>query len=210
MARAKSGFVLFLLLSVAAFAARAQDESFYVGASLGGATSGACNGIQVNVSCEDGVTSLKLFIGSQLTPNLALEAGFIPTLAKANAHAINNSTAATFASELSSSAVDVLLVPSFALGSNAFVYGKVGFYAAHTEQHNTTTTGPATCCVHISTTGQNPEQTNIGLTYGVGVGWSFTRQFSVRADWQRFLGVGGDNVREFDVDTLNLGLLYRF
>jgi OmpA-OmpF porin, OOP family len=208
MAKAKFGFVLFLLLSAAAFAARGQDSGFYVGASVSGATSGACEGIQLGVSCEDGVTSVRLFVGSQFSPNFAVEAGFTPTLAKANAHAIAGAApGSTFVSDVRSRAVDLVLVPSLPLGASASVYGKVGVYAANTEQENNFTPG-AVCCSHIQPS--KSEETNVGFTFGVGLGWNFTRQLTARADWQRYQAVGGEKVREFDVNTLNLGLLYRF
>jgi OOP family OmpA-OmpF porin len=212
MARAKSGFVLFLLLSVAAFATRAQETDFYVGASLGGATSGACDDIRLGVSCEDRVTNLKLFAGYQINPNLAFEAGYTNTLAKASAHALSSAApGTTFVSDMHSRAVDFVLVPTLPLGSSASIYAKLGLYAASTTQNSTTTPAPPPpCCVHIIPKPANVEQTNIGLTYGAGVGWSFTPRWTARADWQRFQGVGGENVREIDVDTLNVGLLYRF
>ena len=200
-----------LVLSLAAFPARAQEPGgFYAGLSIGSATSNACDGVTIGLSCSDGVTNGKIFAGFQFHPNFAIEAGLTPTLMKANASAINAFAPASFTAEISSRAVDFTLVPSAPLGSSAVVYAKVGFYAAETEQTSAVNIGPVPCCVRVVGGNNKTEESNVGLTYGVGLGWNFTRQFMVRGDYQRYQGVGGGNLKELDVDTLNLGALYRF
>jgi opacity protein-like surface antigen len=101
-------------------------------------------------------------------------------------------------------------MPSLPLGASASLYGKLGFYLANTEQTNTTVASGATCCVRVGSSGSSAEESNLGLTFGLGLAWNFTRNLAARADWQRYPAVGGDRVREVDVDMLHAGLLYRF
>ena len=45
----------------------------------------------------------------------------------------------------------------------------------------------------------------IGLTYGVGANIHFTRRWSARLEWERFVDVG-----DGDVDLGSLGMMYKF
>jgi len=48
--------------------------------------------------------------------------------------------------------------------------------------------------------------------YGVGAGYNFTKNFGVRAEWERFRIKYSDGVEEFkdNVDLLSVGVVYRF
>jgi hypothetical protein len=48
------------------------------------------------------------------------------------------------------------------------------------------------------------------LPGGIGATWSATANLSLRAEYQRFFNVGDDTKSgEFDVDVLNLSVLFR-
>jgi len=54
------------------------------------------------------------------------------------------------------------------------------------------------------------DDTNGGLTYGIGAQYDFMPQAGVRLEWQRSDNVGGNTTGETDIDVLNVGLLWRF
>ena len=76
------------------------------------------------------------------------------------------------------------------------VYGKLGGYYGKSELH--------------SSVRPSGDDTNGGLTYGVGAQYDFMRQAAARVEWQRYDNVGGNAVGETDIDVLSVGLLWKF
>ena len=54
------------------------------------------------------------------------------------------------------------------------------------------------------------KDTNTDLTFGAGVKFDMTRNVALRAEWQRYKDMGGDDTGESDMDVLSVGVLYRF
>jgi len=76
------------------------------------------------------------------------------------------------------------------------VYGKLGGYWGKSELHSSVV--------------PSGDDTNTGLTYGVGAQYDFMRQAAVRLEWQRYDNVGGNTTGQTDIDVLNVGLLWKF
>ena len=191
-------------LALAAGAAGAQERGFYAGASLGASSANACDLVELDRTCDGEATNLKVFAGYALNRNFAVEAGYINTLAKATVSSTSGqllSPATPLTADLAARAVDLLLVPSLPLGERASVYGKLGVYFANTKSSRTSGQPPATT---------HAEESNTGLTFGLGFAWDFTRRITARADWQRFNSVGGGDMSDVHVDMLHAGVLYRF
>jgi OOP family OmpA-OmpF porin len=181
-----------LALTLAAGTAAAQEAGFYLGASVGQSkvSNGGCEGASGGITCEDTDTAFKVFGGYQFNRNIALELGYSDRLAKLSASGFGTSA------EVTVSAFEIVAVPSLPLSENFSLYGKVGVYAASTEAR--------------SSFGATADDSNTGGTIGLGVAYHFNKNITARADWQRYAKVGGDNVGEADIDTLNIGLLFRF
>lgn len=173
-----------------ALPAAAQEPGFYAGISVGQSKfQDQCSGMPAGVSCDEGSNTWKLFGGYQFNPNLALELGYSNELAKAAASGFGINA------DVTASALELVAIPSYPIGEFS-LYGKLGIYAAKT-------TGS-------SNIGFTAEESNSSWTYGLGAGYSINRNFSVRAEWQRYDQVGGDNIGKADIDALNVGVLYRF
>jgi len=183
-----------LALSLAAGAAAAQDAGFYIGASVGTskAGSGGCEGVPSGISCEDSTETYKLFGGYQFNRNIAVEAGYTDRLAK-----VEVSNAFGQRADVTASAFELVAVPALPLNENFSLYAKLGVYAASSKASS-----------NVGVPGV--DDSNTGGTLGVGVAWHFNKNLTARADWQRYAKVGGDNVGEADIDTFNIGLMYRF
>ena len=173
-----------------ALPAAAQEKGWYAGLSVGNSKAGdACSNVGAGIACEDTTTAVKLIGGYQMNRNFAVELGYTPQLAKAKA------TAGGFTDEIKSSALELVAIPSYPIGDFS-LFGKLGLYVAQTDE-KTNFAGDRSA-------------SNSDLTYGVGVGYQFHRNFSARLEWQRYSKVGGGDIGTADIDALNLGLLYRF
>lgn len=146
------------LVSTAAIAAlpaqaqtRGTDWGTYVGASVGD---------------SDFDTTLKLFGGQQLTPNLGWEAGFI------NFGSRTSGNATTEAWALGASLLGVLpLSPGFS------AFGKLGAYYVDAE---------------VRTPASNASDSSVELGAGVGLRFAINPQFSLRLELETIGGQGSD------------------
>jgi OOP family OmpA-OmpF porin len=103
--------------------------------------------------------------------------------------------------EFKASAFELLAVGILPVTNEFSLYGKAGLYRGEVK---------ATASVTGLGSGSITE-TNIDLTFGVGAQYNFTRQFGVRAEWQRYMSMGDNaTIGEADVDTMSLGVIYRF
>jgi len=57
---------------------------------------------------------------------------------------------------------------------------------------------------------ESRKESNTDLTFGLGVRYDVTRNLGVRAEWQRYLDVGGGELVSADVDVFSLGFQFRF
>ena len=130
--------------------------------------------------CDEKDTAWKIFGGFQLTPTFAVELGYTD-LGEVSAPGIS----------AEATAWDLSVLAGFPIGEAFSIYGRLGGYRAETE----------------ASTGE--DDSNTGLTFGVGVGFNLSRNLGLRAEWQRYADVG-DDVDESDVDVLSIGVLWRF
>lgn len=188
---------LFALLASAMFAlpAAAQNMGFYAGAHIGQATvDELCDGVGgAGVSCEDSDTSFKILGGMQVSPNFAVEVGWI-NFGEVSVTGPGGSIIAE------STAFEIVGVGILPVAERFSVYGKLGLYRAETE---------AAVNVPAVFVG-NLDESNNDLTFGFGVRFDVSRQFTVRAEWQRYADVGGGDIGEGDIDVISLGALVRF
>mgnify|MGYP000017645340 CR=1 FL=1 len=175
----------------------------YVGASIGQSDYKIdCAGL---TTCDTKDTGYKLFGGYMFTPNLGIEGGWVD-LGKATGSgtldvAIPDGIVLVPASaELKSSGLFLAGIAAAPIGSGS-VFAKVGLSNLKTEL-NVTALG--------ASAGTSTRHTDV--FYGVGAGYNFTKNFGVRAEWERFRIKYGDGVDEFkdNVDLLSIGVTYRF
>jgi OOP family OmpA-OmpF porin len=186
---------LALALTLAAGAAAAQDAGWYLGASVGNSkiSSGGCDeggALPAGFTCEDSTSTWKIFGGYQFNRNIAVEAGYTDRLGKLEVSGLGQHA------DVTASAFEVLAVPALPVSENLSLYGKIGIYAASSDVS--------------ASSGASMTESNTGGTLGLGAAWHFNKNLTARLDWQRYGKVGGDTVGEADIDTFNIGLLYKF
>jgi OOP family OmpA-OmpF porin len=200
MARTSALAVLTLGAALFCAAARAQFDQprgFYAGASAFHSSAerwcvGASGG-----SCDDTSAAGKLLGGYQLDQTFAVEAGYA-YLGKFKASPQGGGT-----DEAKVQALDASVVATWRFGVNLAVFGRFGVYYANVRE-DTSFAG-------------NASNNNADLTFGAGVRYDLTPKLALRAEWQRYLDVGGRNVALgagigdlSSIDVFGAGFLYRF
>jgi OOP family OmpA-OmpF porin len=164
--------------------ALAQQNGFYFGAGAGTTDFDVCGslaGLGVT-SCDDKDSGFKVYAGMGISPNLAVEVGWVD-LGKATATGPGGS-ASVKADGIQAAALGILPInPRFR------VFGKAGVYA-----WDASASGP----------GGSLSDDGIDIMFGVGLAWNMAPRLDLRAEWERF-DVDGD-----DVDMLSVGVQYSF
>ena len=88
---------------------------------------------------------------------------------------------------------NVSAVGSYPVNEQFSVFGKVGLFLWDAEANDTTGGAPFSA-----------KQDGTDLSFGVGVGYHFTRNLGVRAEWEMF------KTDDADATLLSVGLLWRF
>jgi len=130
--------------------------------------------------CDDKDTAWGLFAGYRFHPNFAAELGYHDLGAASAPGATYDATA-----------WELVALGMWPIGNQFSLYGKLGGYRGEAKSAGVS-------------------ETNTDATYGLGAQWDFTRNLGVRAEWQRYPGLGGGALRKTDVDVLRVGALWRF
>ena len=193
MSKARKGLAILGVASAMAFTgpAWAQDTGFYAGLSFGQSSVDVdCTGFS---SCDDSDTAWKVFGGYQFNRNFAVEFGYTD-LGEASASAPGASATAE------STAFEVSAVGMLPLADRFSIFGRIGLHMSDTDARAT-----------LGSVSGSTSESNTGLTFGIGARYDFTKNLGVRAEWQRYADVGGDDVGgEFDVDVISIGVIWKF
>jgi OOP family OmpA-OmpF porin len=176
--------------------ALAQDtKGFYIGLGAGMSDfKDACDGISgPGVSCDDSDTATKVFGGYQFNRNFAVEVGYTD-LGKGSA-----SQTGVGSASLEASGFEILAVGIAPLNPQWSLYGKLGIFSSEVD-------------LKVSPgLGTNESESGTDLTYGFGVGWNITKNFTLRAEYQVYSDLGDENTTgEGDVNVLGVNVIFRF
>ena len=142
-----------------------------------------------NVSVDDKDTGFKLGGGYAFHRNFGVEATYVG-LGKASASAGGQTV------EFKSSGIAVVAVGMLPVTNQVTLLGRLGFIDA---------------TVKATAPGASEKSTKVRTTFGIGASYSFTPQFAVRGDFDRYSKLGDDaTTGESDVDMLSIGVVYKF
>jgi len=186
------------VVAISAVSASAAD--FYVGGSIGSSSvdtegdSFSDGGITLRVT-DKRDTGLKAFVGAQITPNLALEGGYVD-LGKVK---LSGSVLGTpFTGNIRGTGFFFDVVGQVPVAQNFALFGKLGVLAGKTK-------------VSVSVPGAgsgSDDDSGTDVKFGLGASYSFTKNFSVRGEWERFRFDAYDD--NFDADLFSVGFSYKF
>jgi len=174
--------------------ALAQHQGFYLGLGFGQSDAkDACDGAAaLGIQCDDSDTATKLLAGYRFNSNFAVEAGFAD-LGRAHFSGPGGTI------DLESSGFEMMAVGMVPLGAQAWLYGKLGLFLCDLEVKDGT-----------GVIGDFSES-GTELTYGVGLGVDFARNFAARFEYQINPDIGyAFTTGTSDVTVLGVNLLFRF
>jgi OOP family OmpA-OmpF porin len=204
-------------LLLASGLALAQQPGFYIGASLGQAkvdldvsslasdldTLGVTN---ISSSKDEKDTAWKVYGGYQFNPYIGLEGGYADFgkfKASFNGTYLGNGVKASGDGDAYAIFADV--VGHLPLMDNTLsLFGKAGFAYARTKLNASANVGG----ISVS---EGESDHNYVPKLGVGFRYNITKQFGVRAEYEKYFNVGNSNTTgESDVDMWSIGATFHF
>ena len=206
----KKVLLYLLFVPLAAFGppvlAQAPLSGFYVGGSVGGADArSVCttNWLPAGTTiggCEDKDIGWKVYGGYQFTPHWGAEIGYLDFGKQRWGVAIGGAVPATAEAEVKAWQLaftgTLPLMPGSTWSSPGFsIFGKLGLYRSDTD---------------VSAGGISASGRSTDWMWGVGAKWDFTRNLSMRIEWERLNNTGNNTVGTSDFEMLSIGAMFRF
>lgn len=185
-----------LLLSNA-FAA-SQPESWYLGAKAGWVeASGACGAHAL--SCDDDPIGSGLFVGYVVSDWLAFEAGYDHFSEFSATYPAQGAPAHSAVYESDLNGLSFVAKPYWQVNDSWSLFGKAGVMLWEME-----VTGH-----ELDSTREMTDSSSSPLL-GVGVEYSFNRNWHTTLEYQWLGQVDGDNTGSMNINAVNLGIIYQF
>jgi len=183
------------LLALGGLVAASQTaaQGFYIGGSVGKSDFDDDNAIPdliTSGSVDGSDTGFKIFGGYQFNQHFGVELAWVD-LGKAGYSGTFSGLPVT-GGTVETSGLNLSAVGILPLGSGFALFGKAGFFAWESKAKDVTGGLPF-----------SGKEDGTDLSYGVGASYDFTKNFAIRAEWERFKAVG-------DIDLLSVGIVYKF
>lgn len=202
------------ILSAAALSAFAGD--WYVIGSLGQSKDKSDSKGEIDASItaipvagltstfDDKDTGYKLQLGYKLTPNWAIEGGYVDLGKFKYSASFTGPVAGTASAEAKATGWNIAAIGALPINDQFTVFGKLGFVDAKVELSASASGSGATASGGESSTKVKPN-------YGIGATYNFDKAWGLRAEWERYSKLGDeDKTGESDVDFISLGIVYNF
>lgn len=181
-----------LVLSGLVAASQASAQGFYIGGSVGKSDFDDNNttGLITSGTVDGKDTGFKIFGGYQFNQNFGVELAYVD-LGQASYSGFFGAVPVT-GGTVKTSGLNISAVGTLPLGSGFALFGKAGLFTWEAKANDTTGGLP------FSATDDG-----VDLSLGIGASYDFTKNFAIRAEWERFKAVG-------DINLLSLGIVYKF
>lgn len=180
-------------LLAGAFAASQASAQPYLGFSLGQSDidDEITAGLITSGSVDGKDTAWKIFGGYMFHPNFGVEAAYIDLGEVTYSGEFFGSPVTGGKVEVSGFNISAL--GNYPVSEQFSVFGKIGLFIWDAEASDITGGAP------FST-----KEDGTDISFGLGVGYNFTRNLGIRAEWERF------EASEADANLISIGLLWRF
>lgn len=155
-------------------------------------------------SLDDSDTGFKLQLGYKFGPNWAVEGGYVD-LGKFNYHAtFSGPTAGAASADVKATGWNIAGLAIWPINDKFSMFAKLGAIDARVEENAMATGSGVTANGNISST-------KVKAHYGLGATFNLSKEWSLRAEWERFDKLGDKNkTGESDVDLLSIGVSFNF
>lgn len=176
-----------------ALAATQASAQFFVGGSIGqGDIDDEVTTGLIDSGTVDGKdTAWKIFGGYMFNKNFGVEAAYV-TLGEASYSGTFGGAPVT-GGKVEVSGFNVSALGAYPINAQFSVFGKIGLFRWDVEASDTTGGVPFSA-----------EDDGVDISFGVGVGYSFTPNFGVRAEYEIF------KTDQADVNLISIGVVWRF
>lgn len=180
----KSAAAALVALAAASAPALSQEAGWYAGLGIGQSEFKEGCGIAA-LGCDDKDTAYSVFGGYQFNANLGAELGYTD---------LGEATAG--GASVGAKGFELTGVGTLPINQQFAVYGKLGFYRWD---------------VDASAPGASFSETGTDPTFGVGVKYDLTRNFALRAQWQRYQDLGNSaTTGTSDADVIGINGVLKF
>jgi OmpA-OmpF porin, OOP family len=148
------------------------------------------------LSKKDTDSAFRIFGGFRVTPNFAVEAGYVDL---GRSH-VDIASPVVATADFKVSGLDISAIGSMPFGSNFGGMARAGLFLWKTIP--SVSSGGVTV---------SDRDTGVSATLGLGLTYDFSRQFGGRLEWQRFFEVGNDvTTGTTNVDFVSINGVFRF
>ena len=176
-----------------AFAAGPAAAQAYLGGSIGQSDidDQIATGLITGGSVDGTDTAFKIFGGYMFNRHFGLELAYVD-LGEAS-YSGNFFGLPVTGGRVALTGLNVSALGALPIGERFSVFGKIGLFMWEAEASDTTGGVPFSA-----------QQDGTDLAFGVGLGYQFTRNLGVRAEWEMF------TTEDADSNLISVGLLWRF
>ncbi len=185
--------------ALALSATQASAQGGFLGGSIGQSdiddeiTTGLING---NQSVDGKDTAWKIFGGYMFNRHFGLEAAYVDLgeLSYSGTFTDAFGTAPVTGGKVEVFGFNISAIGALPVTERFSVFGKLGLFFWEAEASDITGGQPFFA-----------QDDGADLSFGVGLGFNFTRNLGVRAEWELF-----DNISDADASLISVGLFWRF
>lgn len=203
-----------LLAAAPGVSAQQADPRFYVGASLGQSSVDIDGGARTaqltalgfraaSTSLDDSDTAGKLFAGVRVLRYFAIEGSYVDLGRTSFTSTVAPDGSLKVSTKVTGWGLDAVgILP---IGERFGVFAKIGAFRAESKADY------SAAGVLRLRNGTSDRKTTTDFKYGVGAEFAVLRNLAIRAEWERFQGLGNDRTGgERDADLVSIGIAFRF
>lgn len=147
-------------------------------------------------------SAYKLQLGYQINPYFGIEGGYID-LGKASYTA--SATQGNANVEWKAKGFNLSAVGTYPINDKFSIFGKVGTIRSKVDANASGT------IVSVGALSASASANKWNLTYGAGAGYTLSKQFGIRVEYERFDKLGdSDKTGKSDVNLISAGIVYSF
>lgn len=206
-----AGIVGMMALLAGGSAFAGEEMGFYAGGSVGLslyedeeddiAASMAAAGFSGSIDTDNTDLGWKLYGGFRFNPYFGTEIGYIDLGEQSVDVSLSSPLVGNVNATAEVNGVSLTGTAGYPILPQAYVFGKLGGYVWDSNVDGGLSVG-ATPVVSLG-----DDDNGVDLTFGIGGTWELVEHVKVRAEWERFQGLGDEDT---DVDLFSGGIQYDF